>query len=132
LPGADADVLGNLVEFSTHWLGAGRVGAAIVWRLDGDARELGGLGFGSAVQIPPLDLADRTHFVPLLNALSQYDRARSSTATGASRPSGCIFGLRNDRAATSDRSAGLATRRHSGSPPTCRARSCSWFRRAAH
>jgi Probable sensor domain DACNK/DisA bacterial checkpoint controller nucleotide-binding len=75
LPGADADVLGNLVEFSTHWLGAGRVGAAIVWRLDGDARELGGLGFGSAVQIPPLDLADRTHFVPLLNALSQYDRA---------------------------------------------------------
>jgi DisA bacterial checkpoint controller nucleotide-binding len=75
LPGADADVLANLVEFTTHWLGAGRIGAAIVWRLDGDAGELGGLGFGSAVQIPPLDLADRTHFAPLLNALSQYDRA---------------------------------------------------------
>ena len=68
-------VLANLVEFSTHWLGAGRVGAAIVWRLDGDARELGGLGFGSAVEIPPLDLTDRTHFAPLLNALAQYDRA---------------------------------------------------------
>ena len=75
LPGADPAVLANLVEFSTHWLGAGRVGAAIVWRLDGDARELGGLGFGSAVEIPPLDLTDRTHFAPLLNALSQYDRA---------------------------------------------------------
>ena len=75
LPGADADLLANLVEFSTHWLGAGRIGAAIVWRLDGDARELGGLGFGSAVEIPPLDLTDRTHFAPLLNALSQYDRA---------------------------------------------------------
>jgi hypothetical protein len=75
LPGADADLLANLVEFATHWLGAGRIGAAIVWRLDGDARELGGLGFESAVEIPPLDLNERTHFVPLLNALSQYDRA---------------------------------------------------------
>ena len=46
-----------------------------MWRLDGDARELGGLGFGSAVEIPPLDLTDRTHFAPLLNALAQYDRA---------------------------------------------------------
>ena len=75
LPGADADVLTNLVEFCTHWLGAGRVGAAIVWCLDGDARGLSGLGFGSAVEIPPLDVTDRTHFAPLLNALSQYDRA---------------------------------------------------------
>ncbi len=82
LPGAEPTLLANLVEFSTHWLGAGRVGAAIVWRLDGDARELGGLGFASAVEIPPLDLTDRTHFAPLLNALSQYDRAALVDANG--------------------------------------------------
>src|SRR6478735_5917211 len=82
LPGADPAVLANLVEFSAHWLGAERVGAAIVWRLDGDARELGGLGFASSVEIPPLDLTDRTHFAPLLNALSQYDRAALVDANG--------------------------------------------------
>ena len=75
LPGAEPMVLANLVELCNHWLSAGRIGAAIVWRLDGDAHELDGLGFGSAVDIPPLDLTDRSHFAPLLNALSQYDRA---------------------------------------------------------
>ncbi len=75
LPGADPRVLANLVELCNHWLGAGRIGAAIVWRLDGDAHQLDGLGFGSAIDIPPLDLTDRSHFAPLLNALSQYDRA---------------------------------------------------------
>jgi hypothetical protein len=69
LPGADVDVLANLVEFCTHWLGAGRIGAAIVWRLDGDAHEL--------------DVTDRTHFAPLLNALSQYDRAALVDSRGS-------------------------------------------------
>ena len=75
LPGADADVLANLVEFSTHWLGAGRIGAAIVWRLDGDARELGRSRLRIGRGDPAARPHDRTHFAPLLNALSQYDRA---------------------------------------------------------
>lgn len=75
LPGADPYVLSNLVEFCNHWLGAGRIGTAIVWRLDGDAHQLDGLGFRSSVDIPPLDFTNRSHFAPLLNALSQYDRA---------------------------------------------------------
>ena len=75
LPDADPDVLANLVELCNHWLGAGRIGTAIVWRLDGDAHQLDGLGFRSSVDIPPLDLTNRSHLAPLLNALSQYDRA---------------------------------------------------------
>ncbi len=72
---AEPDVLVNLLEFCMHWLGAGRVGGALVWRLAGDPRELAHLGFGAAVSIPELDLTCRTHFAPLLNALAQYDRA---------------------------------------------------------
>ncbi len=75
IPDADPTVLANLVELCTHWLGAGRVGASLVWRLDGDPRQLSRLGMGAAVEIPPLDLSHRSHFAALLNALSQYDRA---------------------------------------------------------
>ena len=82
LTGADPTVLDNLVEFATHWLGAGRVGATLVWRLDGDPRELDHLGFAATVDIPPLELTRRAHFAPLLNALSQYDRAALVDATG--------------------------------------------------
>ena len=82
LTGADPDVLGNLLEFATHWLGAGRVGATLVWRLDGDPSELGHLGFAASVAIPPLELTRRAHFAPLLNALAQYDRAALVDAAG--------------------------------------------------
>jgi hypothetical protein len=82
LTGADPTVLVNLLELAMHWLSAGRVGATIVWRLDGDARELGHLGFGASVAIPPLDLGRRAHFAPLLNALAQYDRAALADADG--------------------------------------------------
>jgi hypothetical protein len=74
-PGADPDVLANLLEMCTHWLAAGRVGATLVWRLDGDPHELAGLGLQASVAIPPLDLRRRSHFAALLNALAQYDRA---------------------------------------------------------
>ena len=80
--GADPTVLANLLELCTHWLGAGRVGATLVWRLDGDPRELGHLGLAAAVDIPPLDLTQRAHFAALLNALSQYDRAALVDAGG--------------------------------------------------
>ncbi|MET0324193.1 MAG: diadenylate cyclase [Ilumatobacteraceae bacterium] len=75
LVGADPTVLANLLEFCTHWLAAGRVGATLVWSLDGDPAALGHLGMAPAVAIPQLDLTSRTHFAPLLNALAQYDRA---------------------------------------------------------
>jgi hypothetical protein len=74
-PGADPSVLANIVELCTHWLGAGRVGATLVWSLAGDPRELSRVGMGAAVEIPRLDLSHRAHFAALLNALSQYDRA---------------------------------------------------------
>jgi DisA bacterial checkpoint controller nucleotide-binding len=72
---ADPLVLANVLELCTHWLGAGRVGTTLVWRLDGDPREVDGLGMAVAVDIPVLDLTRRSHFAPLLNALAQYDRA---------------------------------------------------------
>jgi DNA integrity scanning protein DisA with diadenylate cyclase activity len=75
VPDADPVVLANLMELSTHWLAAGRVGATLVWRTDGDPHELDELGMQVAVPIPPLDLRRRAHFAALLNALSQYDRA---------------------------------------------------------
>lgn len=75
VPGGDPVVLANILELCTHWLAAGRVGATLVWRLDGDPDELAGLGMQAAVEIPPLDLRRRSHFAALLNALSQYDRA---------------------------------------------------------
>ncbi|MET0146831.1 MAG: diadenylate cyclase [Ilumatobacteraceae bacterium] len=74
-PNADPVVLSNLLELCIHWLGAGRVGATLVWRVDGDPRELDHLGMAASVEIPTLDIRRRAHFAPLLNALAQYDRA---------------------------------------------------------
>ena len=59
LAGADPTVLANLLEVCTHWLAAGRVGATLVWSLDGDPAELGHLGVAPAVAIPQLDLTSR-------------------------------------------------------------------------
>lgn len=75
IPAAEPALLANILELCTHWLGAGRVGATLVWCLDGDPRDLPGLGLAASVNIPRLDLANRSHFAALLNALSQYDRA---------------------------------------------------------
>ncbi len=72
---ADQGVLAHLHEFCTHWLGAGRVGATLVWHLAGDPHTLAHLGFAAAVTIPELELTSRAHYAPLLNALAQYDRA---------------------------------------------------------
>ena len=79
---ADQTLVANLLELCTHWLGAGRIGATIVWHPDGDARELGHLGFNAAVDVPPLDLRNRNHFAAMLNALSQFDRAAIVDADG--------------------------------------------------
>jgi hypothetical protein len=75
LVGADPAGLAGLLEFAVHWLGAGRIGATLVWRLDGDAHTLDHLGFGAAVTVPTIDLTTRAHYPALLSALSQYDRA---------------------------------------------------------
>ncbi len=61
-------MLANIVELCTHWLGAGRVGATLVWSLSGDPRQLARVGMGAAVEIPRLDLSHRAHFAALLNA----------------------------------------------------------------
>jgi|HigsolmetaAR201D_1030396.scaffolds.fasta_scaffold17834_2 DNA integrity scanning protein DisA with diadenylate cyclase activity len=75
VPEADPAVLTNLLELCTHWLAAGRVGAALVWCLEGDPTALHGIGLQASVRIPTLDVNRRSHFAALLNALSQYDRA---------------------------------------------------------
>ena len=70
----------------------------------------------------PLDLTDRTHYAPLFNALSQYDRAALVDADGCVVVVGILLSLRarkHDDAATSARSAAPVTRRRCGSPPTC-------------
>ena len=79
VPGADRDVLTNIVELCTHWLGAGRVGASLVWSLVGDPRELRGAGMSAAVEIPRLDLSHRAHF-----AARSSTRCRSTTAPPSS------------------------------------------------
>jgi hypothetical protein len=79
---ADPVLVANLLELCTHWLGAGRIGTSIVWNPDGDAGELGHLGFNAAVDVPPLDLRNRNHFAAILNALSQFDRAALVDACG--------------------------------------------------
>src|SRR5262249_42932954 len=75
LGAADPAVLAGVLEFAVHWLGAGRIGTTLVWRLDGDAHALDHLGFGAAVTIPTVDLTNRSHYPALLSALSQSDRA---------------------------------------------------------
>jgi len=82
VPAADRQVLANLLELCSHWLAAGRVGATIVWCIDGDPAALPGVGMQAAVPIPPLELHHRSHFAALLNALSQYDRAALVDASG--------------------------------------------------
>ena len=95
--GADPHVLTNLVELCTHWLGAGRVGATLVWSLPGDPRG-SARRMGAAVEIPRLDLAHRAHFAALLNALSQYDRAALVDPPASSSPSACSCAPRSGRA----------------------------------
>lgn len=75
VPGADRVVLANILELCAHWLAAGRVGATLVWGLEGDPLELHHLGMQVSVEVPVLELRHRAHFAALLNALSQYDRA---------------------------------------------------------
>jgi hypothetical protein len=86
--GGDPVVLANLMELCTHWLAAGRVGATLVWRTDGDPHELDRLGLQASVAIPQLDLRRRSHFAALLNALSQYDRAALVDDSGQVRTVG--------------------------------------------
>lgn len=88
LPAVDKGVLGALLEFCVHWLGAGRIGTTLVWRPDGDPAQLEHLGLLASVTIPELDLTCRSDFSPLLSALSQYDRAALVDGRGRVRTIG--------------------------------------------
>ena len=88
LGSGDPAVLAGILEFAVHWLGAGRIGATLVWRLDGDAHGLDHLGFGAAVTIPSVDVTNRMHYPALLSALSQYDRAALVDGAGCIRTLG--------------------------------------------
>jgi hypothetical protein len=85
---ADRPALGGILEFAVHWLGAGRIGATLVWHLEGEADSSKHLAFGATVSIPPLDLTNRAHYPALLSALSQYDRAALVDEHGSVRTVG--------------------------------------------
>jgi hypothetical protein len=85
---ADPAVLAGILEFAVHWLGAGRIGATLVWRLDGDPHDLPHLGFGAEVGIPPVSLTNRAHYPAVLSALAQYDRAALVDDVGGVRTLG--------------------------------------------
>ncbi len=85
-PHGDRAVLGGLLELAVHSLAAARVGATLVWNVDGcapgDSR--GGLAErGGAHAGPALSVARRAHFPALLSALSQVDLATMVAADGA-------------------------------------------------
>ncbi|CAN5531739.1 hypothetical protein BH20ACT2_BH20ACT2_10160 [soil metagenome] len=89
LPHAPLDVLHGLLELCVHWLSAGRVGATLVWYVDGDRANLGGRIDGTTAVIPPaLTLAERSHYGALLSLLGQIDRAGVVDVTGALRAVG--------------------------------------------
>ncbi len=79
----DARTVEHLVDFCTHWLGAGRVGATLVWCLNNDPRTIGHVAFDAAVDIPTLDVNRRDHLSALLSALAQYDRAAMVHPSGS-------------------------------------------------
>lgn len=88
VPDVDAHVLDHLVDFCTHWLGAGRIGATLVWCLRCDPLQIEHVALGASVVIPTLDITRREHFPALHSALAQYDRAALVDPSGAIRTVG--------------------------------------------
>ena len=91
IPHADRAVLAGLLEFAVHSLAAARVGATLVWNVDGcppDDPRRGLADRGGARMGPALSVARRAHFPALLSALSQVDLATMVTADGAVGPIG--------------------------------------------
>ena len=85
VPHIGSPVVEHLVDFCTHWLGAGRIGATLVWSLQCDPLQIEHVAFGAAVDIPPLDINRREHFSALHSALAQYDRAAMVDPSGSIR-----------------------------------------------
>ena len=77
------DGAGQPVEVCTHWLAAGRVGATLVWSLDGDPATLGHLGMAPAVAIPR---ARPVAPVPLRAAAQRAGAVRPGRARRRRRP----------------------------------------------
>jgi len=88
VPHADADIVEHLVDFCTHWLGAGRIGATLVWCLRCDPLQMEHVALGASVDIPALDITRRDHFPALHSALAQYDRAALVDSSGRIRTVG--------------------------------------------
>jgi len=89
VPHIDVRIVEHLVDFCTHWLGAGRIGATLVWCPQGDPRRIKHAAFGAAVDIPPLDVTRREHLSALHSALAQYDRAAMVDPSGSI----CVVGV---------------------------------------
>lgn len=90
-PQADRAVLAGLLELAVHSLASARVGATLVWNLDGrpptDERD-GLVELGRSFVGPALSVARRGHFPALVSVLSQVDLATVVAADGAVGPIG--------------------------------------------
>ncbi|MDY7106614.1 MAG: diadenylate cyclase [Actinomycetota bacterium] len=76
VPGADVNVLDQLLDLCVHWLSAERVGATLVWYLaDVDPSEATQVDLSRAFVAPVLDVGDSTHVSALVSVLGQVDRA---------------------------------------------------------
>jgi hypothetical protein len=78
----DHDVLVGMLDLCVHWLSPGRAGATLVVGLEGDPGKLGNLDLTAARSVPPLSVARRDHFSPLLSMLSQVDGAALVDTSG--------------------------------------------------
>ena len=90
-PHADVAVLGGLLELAVHTLAAARVGATLIWNLDGmatDDRRGGLVEVTRTVSTPQLSVTRRSHFAALRSALSQTDLATVVAADGSIGPIG--------------------------------------------
>lgn len=90
-PHADVAVLGGLLELAVHTLAAARVGATLVWNVDGIAPHdpRGGLvEVTRSGPTPALSAARRPHFAALRSALGQTDLATIVAADGTVGPIG--------------------------------------------
>lgn len=90
-PHADGAVLTGLLELSVHALAAARVGATMVWNLDGhpvDDRRDGLVEHGQAVRRLGLSVTRRVHFPALVSLHSQVDLATVIGVDGVVGPIG--------------------------------------------
>jgi len=91
VPHSGRDVLAGLLELAVHTLAASRIGATLIWNLDGAPpidRRSGMLELAGSLTGPPLSVTRRAHFPAVRSVLSQVDLATVIEADGTIGPIG--------------------------------------------